>query len=186
MQETELLAAAKSGDREALRQLLRQLESPLYRTAYYMLGHEQDALDATQEAMLKIYKNIHRYEQQAKLLTWAQRIVTNVCIDHLRKKKETVSVDEHEHLLAHSPRPAVEETVERKWVAEDVRQAIIRLPDHLRQVIVLRYIQDLRYREIADITALPLNTVKSHLFRARQQLQKMLQDELKGGGRDDM
>ena len=65
VQEAELIRAAKQGDRQALIQLLKEVETPLYRTAFYMLKNEQDALDATQEALIKIYKNIHTFELKA-------------------------------------------------------------------------------------------------------------------------
>ncbi|MNS56788.1 ECF RNA polymerase sigma factor SigW [compost metagenome] len=67
------------------------------------------------------------------------------------------------------------------YLAQDIQEAINRLPDHHRSVVVLRYVQDLSYSEIADCLDLPLNTVKSYLFRARQQLQNLLQDYQKGG-----
>lgn len=75
----------------------------------------------------------------------------------------------------------VEHEVMRAYTSSDVREAINQLPEHHRTVIVLRYIQDLSYNEIADCLDLPLNTVKSYLFRARQQLQSLLADYEKGG-----
>lgn len=181
MQEAELITAAQDGDRDALIQLLRVIETPLYRTAYYMLGNEQDALDATQDAMLKVYNKIHVFEHKAKLSTWAQRIVHNVCIDHLRKKKPTFSVDENEFLLDGQGRSEVDEHMEQKMISESIHQAITQLPHHLSQVIILRYIQELSYEEITQILDCPINTVKSHLHRARKQLKVILQDEVKGG-----
>ncbi|HJV44593.1 MAG TPA: RNA polymerase sigma factor [Bacillota bacterium] len=182
MIDTGLLLAARSGDRDALIQLLRDIEKPVYRTAIYILKNEQDALDAAQEALIRIYNKIHTYQEKAKFSTWVQRIVTNICIDHCRKKREqTVSIDEHDLLLQD---PAdVEGEVERGDTATEIRRAIDRLPEHHRSVIVLRYVQDFSYAEIAEALELPINTVKSHLFRARQQLQGLLQDYQKGGVR---
>ncbi|WP_202080710.1 sigma-70 family RNA polymerase sigma factor [Caldalkalibacillus salinus] len=181
MQEPEKILAAQNGDQEALISLLRDIETPLYRTAYYMLGNEQDALDATQEALIKVYKNIHSYQQKAKFTTWAQRIVTNVCIDKCRKKRESISIDEHEYVLNNQGTNHVEEALNRQLVREDVREAIGQLQENHRTVIVLRYMHDLSYKEIAETVDLPINTVKSYLFRARQQLQTLLQDVQKGG-----
>jgi RNA polymerase sigma factor (sigma-70 family) len=180
--ESEMIRAAQSGDRDALIQLLRNIEKPVYRTAFYILKNEQDALDAAQEALIRIYNKIHTYEEKAKFTTWVQRIVTNICIDQCRKKREQmVSIDEHELPLADSTN--VEGEVEKADMAHEVRRAIDLLPDHHRMVIVMRYIQDFSYAEIAEALELPLNTVKSHLFRARQQLQNLLQDYQKGGVR---
>jgi len=175
----ELVRAAQSGDDEALVTLLRDIEHHVYRTAYYVLGNEQDALDATQEALIRIYTKIRSYEEKALFKTWVQRIVTNICIDKFRKNKPTVSIEESEPHLIYSK--DVEEEVMTTYMAQEVREAIDRLPNHHRTVIVLRYLQDLSYNEIADCLNLPLNTVKSYLFRARQQLQSLLRDYQKGG-----
>jgi len=175
----ELVRAAQSGDNESLVTLLREIESHVYRTAYYVLGNEQDALDATQEALIRIYTKIQSYEEKAMFKTWVQRIVTNICIDKFRKKKPTVSIEESEpHLIYNKD---VEDEVMTSYMAQDVRDAIDRLPEHHRTVIVLRYLQDFSYNEIADSLNLPLNTVKSYLFRARQQLQGLLREYQRGG-----
>jgi len=177
----ELVRAAQSGDREALITLLRDIETHVYRTAYYVLNNEQDALDATQEALIRIYTKIGSYEEKALFKTWVQRIVTNICIDKFRKNKPTISIEESDPYLTYNQ--DVEEEVMTMYLAKDVREAIDKLPEHHRTVIVLRYLQDFSYNEIAESLGLPLNTVKSYLFRARQQLQSLLQEYQKGGVR---
>jgi RNA polymerase sigma factor (sigma-70 family) len=177
----ELVKKAQSGDREALITLLREVETHVYRTAYYLLGNEQDAMDASQEALIRIYTKISSYEEKAQFKTWAQRIVTNICMDKFRKVKPTVSIDDHSGTLMDER--DVEYEILSACAAEEIQQAINRLPDHHRTVVVLRYLQDFSYLEIAESLNLPLNTVKSYLFRARQQLQGMLQDYQKGGVR---
>jgi RNA polymerase sigma factor (sigma-70 family) len=177
----ELVRAAQAGDRDALITLLREIEAHIYRTAYYMLGNEQDAMDASQEALIRIYTKIGSYEEKALFKTWVQRIVTNICIDKFRRTKQTVSIEEHE--LSFISAINVEDEVMSGYLTQDIREAIDKLPEHHRSVVVLRYIQDFSYHEIADSLNLPLNTVKSYLFRARQQLQTLLQDYQKGGVR---
>jgi RNA polymerase sigma factor (sigma-70 family) len=179
--EPALIKAAQSGDREALVSILREVEQQVYRTAYYLLNHEQDALDAAQEALIRIYTKIGSYEEKALFRTWVQRIVTNICIDKFRRKKPSVSIDEHEMVFQAGDN--VETEVLSAFAAEDIREAISKLPDHHRTVVVLRYLQDFSYNEIAESLELPLNTVKSYLFRARQQLQLHLHDYQKGGVR---
>ncbi|KAA9007685.1 sigma-70 family RNA polymerase sigma factor [Paenibacillus spiritus] len=179
MVEQGLIRAAQSGDRDALITLLRQIEGQVYKTAFYILHNEQDALDASQEALVRVYTKINSYEEKAQFKTWVQRIVTNICIDKFRKAKPTVSIDEHE--MVFTSKQNVEREVLSSYLAEDIREAIDQLPEHHRTVVVLRYLQDLSYNEIADCLGLPLNTVKSYLFRARQQLQSRLQDYQKGG-----
>jgi RNA polymerase sigma-70 factor (ECF subfamily) len=178
---TELVRNAKTGDREALITLLREVETHVYRTAYYILGNEQDAMDASQEALLRIYTKINSYEEKALFKTWVQRIVTNICIDKFRKAKPTISIDEHE--MSFTSHSNVEDEIMGDYLAKDIREAIDKLPEHHRSVVVLRYMQDFSYHEIAESLNLPLNTVKSYLFRARQQLQTLLQEYQKGGVR---
>ncbi|RUT36462.1 sigma-70 family RNA polymerase sigma factor [Paenibacillus zeisoli] len=179
MVEQGLIRAAQSGDRDALITLLREIEQQVYRTAYYILNNEQDAHDAAQEALIRVYTKIDSYEEKAQFKTWVQRIVTNICIDKFRRSKPTVSIDEHE--MVFQGKENVERQVMSTYLAQDIQEAINQLPDHHRSVVVLRYVQDLSYSEIADCLDLPLNTVKSYLFRARQQLQNLLQDYQKGG-----
>ncbi|MUG45103.1 sigma-70 family RNA polymerase sigma factor [Paenibacillus woosongensis] len=179
MVEQELIRAAQTGDRDALITLLREIENQVYRTAYYILNDEQDAHDAAQEALIRIYTKIDTYEEKAQFKTWVQRIVTNICIDKFRRKKPTVSIEEHE--IVFEGKDNVEREVMSGYIAQDIRKAIDQLPEHHRSVVVLRYLQDFSYNEIADSLNLPLNTVKSYLFRARQQLQHLLQDYQKGG-----
>ncbi|MBA4493103.1 RNA polymerase sigma factor [Paenactinomyces guangxiensis] len=177
MVEPEIIRRAQSGDREALVFLLKQLETRVYRTAYYLMKNEQDALDATQEALLKIYKHLPSFKGDSMLHTWAQRIVTNVCMDQFRKRKKVVLMHEE---TWQEDKKAVRE-VERGVIASDLKQAINRLPDPQRTAIILRYVQEYNYQEIAEAMQLPLNTVKSHLFRARKQLQEWLSEYQEGG-----
>lgn len=181
MIEPDLIREAQAGDRDALILILRNIEKSVYQTAFYILKNEQDAMDASQEALIRIYNKINTYQEKAKFTTWVQRIVTNICIDHCRKKRETVSIDEHS--IPIEDKANVEGEVVRIDMAKEIKKAIELLPDHQRTVIILRYVQDLSYHEIADTLQLPLNTVKSHLYRARQQLQGLLQDYQKGGVR---
>lgn len=181
MVEPDLIKAAQTGDRDALVELLRTIENQVYRTAYYLLGNEQDALDASQEALIRIYTKIHTYEEKAQFRTWVQRIVTNICIDKFRRSRPSLSIDEHE-LVFHAG-DNVEAEVMSAYASEEIREAIGKLPEHHRTVVVLRYLQDFSYNEIAESLNLPLNTVKSYLFRARQQLQTLLHDYQKGGVR---
>jgi len=178
---TELIQAAQAGDRDALVTLLREIESHVYRTAYYILGNEQDALDAAQEALIRVYTKIGSYQEKAQFKTWVQRIVTNICIDKFRRTKPSVSIEEHEMIFRSDNN--VEDEVISTYVAKDIQEAIERLPEHHRTVVVLRYLQDFSYNEIAETLDLPINTVKSYLFRARHQLQHLLQDYQKGGVR---
>lgn len=175
--DSEIIRRAQRGDRQAVVQVLKQLEVSMYRTAYYLLGNEQDALDATQEALLKVYKHLPTYKGDAMIHTWSQRIVTNVCMDMFRKRKRVVLMRED---LRHEDAKASRE-VESGAMMTDLKQAISRLPEVQQTAVVLRYIQEYNYQEIAEAMGLPINTVKSHLFRARKQLKKWLVAYQEGG-----
>lgn len=181
MVEPKLVKAAQAGDRDALIVLLREIEVYVYRTAYYLTGNEQDALDASQEALMRIYTRIDSYEEKAQFKTWVHRIVTNICIDQFRRKRPTVSIEEHDMVFPTDN--DVEEHFVSSYIAQDIQEAIDQLPEHHRAVVVLRYIQDFSYKEIAESLDLPLNTVKSYLFRARKQLQTLLHEYQEGGVR---
>lgn len=173
MVDRECVRRAQTGDREAVVALLRELETPVYRTAYYILSNEHDAMDAAQEALLRIYRKIGTFRGDADIRTWAQRIAVNTAIDATRRRKSVLSLNE-EQINGGSP-------VERSGVHTDVREAIRRLPEPQRSIILLRHIQDFSYQEIADTMEMPVNTVKSHLFRARKKLMEWLSDYREGG-----
>ncbi len=182
MVSAELIAAAQNGDRDAMVSILRTLENDLYKTALYMLGNEHDARDATQDTLLRICRNIHKYETKASFRTWAQTIVTNLCIDHLRRRKEETSLDGSELVVRAPEQQQVERQVLRQQMERDVSAAIAKLDEPYRSVIVLRYVNQLSYEEICETLGLPIGTVKSHLFRAKTRLQRLLRDYEKGGG----
>lgn len=177
MLDSALIQRAQTGERKAMVEILSKLETPLYRTAFYLMGNEQDALDATQEALLKVYRYLPSYKGEAMIYTWAQRIVTNVCMDMFRKRKKVVLMEED---AIREDRNAGRE-VEKGAVISDLKQAIRRLPMPQQTAIILRYVQEYNYKEISEAMGLPLNTVKSHLFRGRKQLQKWLSEYQEGG-----
>jgi RNA polymerase sigma factor (sigma-70 family) len=175
----ELIVAAQNGEQEALVSILRAVEPNAYKTAVYLLGNRQDALDATQETLIRISRSIYQYENRALFHTWVHRIVTNLCYDHLRRRQEQVSIDSSELVL--STNEQVEDQVLKAVLVDDVQRAIYALQEPYRSIVVLRYVHQLSYEEVAETTELPLNTVKSHLFRAKTKLQQLLSDYKKGG-----
>jgi RNA polymerase sigma factor (sigma-70 family) len=177
----EQVKSAQAGNHEALVEILRSIEHQVYQTAYYMLGNEQDAMDASQEALLRVYTKINTYQEKAQFKTWVQKIVSNICIDQYRRKKQSISIDEHQIVI--SSEQNLESDFIRDATASDVRQAIEQLPEHHRTAIVLCYLQDFSYQEIADTMDLPINTVKSYIFRGKQTLQNVLQTKGYGGDR---
>lgn len=192
--EAQLITAARRGDPAAMGDLLERHQHRLYNTSLRMLGNRDDAAEITQEAMLKIIEHLGQYNGQSAILTWMIRIVMNLSISHLRKMKRrrTISLEgsdangsgglargDGEDLVAslrqriaderEPPAPVRVEQNERLELAEE---ALERLDEDFRAVLILRDINDMDYRQIAESLSVPIGTVKSRLFRARLALRK--------------
>jgi RNA polymerase sigma-70 factor (ECF subfamily) len=166
--EEQLIELAKAGDQSAMVELLQAVEHPIYNTAFYYMKNEYDAKDIAQEAMVRIYTKIDTFKGQAQFKTWAQRITINLCKDHFRSRKENLSIEGAE--LEIKDKADLEQEITDKLVTEDVIEIIYALPEPMREVLILRYLQEFSYSEIADTLDIPLNTVKSHLFRGRERI----------------
>lgn len=183
--ETLLLKRIKDGDVESFELLIKDYQVYAYNIAYRMMGNEEDAKDITQEALIKVYKSIHKFKETSSFSTWLYRIVMNTCKDELKKRKEaTVSLDkEIETDDGTISREIGDERlnpstiVERNEVSQLVQEAISELPDANRMVVVLRDIQGLSYEEISQVIKEPIGTVKSRISRGRNQLKKLLMDQ---------
>lgn len=174
MNQDDLVQMAKAGDREATTNLLKSVETSVFRTAYYFMGNEHDARDATQDALVKIYTKLDTFQEKAKFTTWVQRITANICMDKFRKKKKNeISFDGAELTIQDDFN--IEKDVENRFMVEELIKHIINLPENIKSVMILRYLQEFSYQEIADTLDIPLNTVKSYLYRGRDQLQKYYQ-----------
>ncbi|HHY83882.1 MAG TPA: sigma-70 family RNA polymerase sigma factor, partial [Clostridiales bacterium] len=181
--EKKLLAKAKKGDIEAFEKLVENYQKKAFNIAYRMMGDYDDANDMTQEAFIRVYKSIKNFKEQSSFSTWIYRIITNVCLDELRKRKNAsvVSIDEDVKLddsdvkrQIESDGPTPEETAERNELKRLVGDAIKDLSDEHRAVIVLRDLRGFSYEEIAGILKCPEGTVKSRISRARQALKDIL------------
>ena len=181
-----LVRAAADGDRHAFEQLVEKYEGFVYRTAYMAVGNSADAEDLTQEIFLKLWRGLHDFRGHARFLTWLSRIARNTCTDHIRKKQRSVreeplsapiSDDAEESAL---PLPDTDPTRNPHEAAvrdEDVRllrQAMGRLSEEHRMLIVLRDLEGYSYERIAQTLAIDVGTVKSRLFRARAKLREAL------------
>ena len=184
--DSELVARARAGDRASFDQLVRENYTLVYNTAYRMLGDRGKAEDATQTAFVRAYKSLGRFRGGSAFSTWLYRIVSNVCLDTLRSRKEdTVSLE-----IAHGDddesqqRPLPDETaepgaqIERAERQEIVHRAIGQLSEDHRVVLVLCDISGLAYDEIAEVLDMPIGTVKSRLNRARLALKDILAPQL--------
>ncbi|HEY8346169.1 MAG TPA: sigma-70 family RNA polymerase sigma factor [Symbiobacteriaceae bacterium] len=180
-----LVKQAQEGDRAALCELIRRYERKTYNLAFRLMGNHADASDAAQEALVRVYMRLHKFRGDAAFSTWLFRVVTNTCLDELRRRERLQHLSLDEPLTTEDgplPRQSMVDTasplelVERGELQEAVQRAINRLPADYRAVVVLRDIQDYSYQQIAYCLGTSLGTVKSRLHRARQALQVILRN----------
>lgn len=184
MDETALIQNAQNGNLDAFNRLVLAYQDALYNTALRILGDEDQAADATQEAFISAFRHITSF-RGGSFKAWLLRTVTNACYDELRRKQrrptvplEPATEDEDE---MESPRWLADTSMspEQKAEADELEHAIQHcldaLPTDFRTVVVLADIQGLDYSEIADSVRTPLGTIKSRLARARLRLRECLQ-----------
>ncbi|WP_019123997.1 RNA polymerase sigma factor SigW [Brevibacillus massiliensis] len=181
--EKRLTERAKRGDREAFAELVDIYKDKIYQLAFRMVGNRQEAEDIAQETFLRVFANLHTYDESYKFSTWIYRIATNLCIDRGRKKKPHFSLDEEadgtEGLDWYSRLSSNEKTPEEKMVTRElqdtVQEALTQLSPKYRSIMILRYIEDLSLQEISDVLKLPITTIKTRIHRGREALRGKLQ-----------
>jgi RNA polymerase sigma-70 factor (ECF subfamily) len=136
-----------------------------------MCGDPELAEDAAQEAFIRAWKNIHRYQPKSPFRNWVYRIATNAALDVLRRQRENIDIDD---LPLKSDYPTPEKAAETKERTTIIKEAILALPEASRSVIILREYEGFSYREIADALEIPIGTVMSRLNYARKQLRLSL------------
>jgi RNA polymerase sigma-70 factor (ECF subfamily) len=166
-----LIAATLAGNGEAFGELVGRYQRAVYHLAARTLRDATEAEDATQEAFFKAYRALHSFRPGAKFSTWIFTICYRLCCDRLARRKR-LSGDELPDRADPGAGPAL--LAERNDEARRLRAAIDLLPEKYRTVITLYHLQGKQYDEIASVLNLPLGTVKTHLFRAKEQLRKAL------------
>ena len=181
-----LIREAQAGSRAAFDALVRQYDSAVLRLALRLTGSEQDAQDIHQEAFLKAYRYLHNFRFECSFYTWIYRIATNLCLDHLRRRKsrreeQAVMVDgrgEEMDLLSNvsddrsGANPARE--LERKVLGEKIQDALGHLTPRERMVFELKHFQGLKLRAIGEMLQTTEETAKNTLFRATRKLRLQL------------
>ena len=185
MTDRELVARAGAGDQEAFEQLVRDNQNRVYSLAVRLVGDREEAADLAQEAFLRAWQGLAAFQGESSFATWIYRLTTNVCIDYLRRKKRrqevepAVSLDDEDSGWA-EPADAGQDPQRKLEEAERSRalsRGLERLPEHQRQVLVMRELSGLSYQEIGAATGLDLGTVKSRIARARLALRKILLED---------
>jgi len=174
MTEGELVASARAGSTAAFTGLVEIYQTPVYNLCYRMLGDPGEAEDAAQEAFLRAYSQLRRYDPARPFKTWLFAIASHHCIDRLRRRHVTWLGIDDEPLLTHpalrEPRPGPEQTAVRREEEAAVQAALAVLAPRDRSAIVMRYWYDMSYEEIARATGCTASAVKSRLHRARASL----------------
>jgi RNA polymerase sigma-70 factor, ECF subfamily len=184
--ETELIHEAQKGSRTAFEVLVRQYDQAVLRLALHLTGSEQDAQDIHQEAFLKAYRYLGNFRFECSFYTWIYRIVTNLCLDHLRRRKsrrEEQSIvydsngEEMDLLNNVSDDRSManpERELERKVLGQRIQDALAKLTPRERMVFELKHYQGLRLRTIGELLQTTEETAKNTLFRATKKLRANL------------
>ena len=183
--EARLVALARDGDRGAFAELVDMYKGKLFHLAFRMLGNKQEAEDAVQDAFMRMYEHLGRYDSQHKFSTWIYRIATNLCIDRLRRRKSSYSLDadfsEGDGMDGYSLLKSAEPLPEQQLVLSERQQIIAKamdaLPAKYKSAMALKYYQDLSLQEISDILHIPVSTVKTRIHRGRDYLRRKLEKE---------
>ena len=183
--ETRLAKLARNGDRRAFSELVDLYKDKIFHLAYRMLYNVEEAEDVVQETFLRVYSNLHRFDENQKFSTWIYRIGTNLCIDRLRRRKQTYSLDaevsENEGADWYSMLPSDDRTPEGELILsetqEQVRKAIDALPEKYKSAVILRYLHDMSLQEISEILNMPVTTVKTRVHRGREYLRERLEKQ---------
>ena len=184
--EVELVRRARQGDAAACEELALRHRDPAFFLALQLLGNRDDALDVAQDAMLRFFKHLHRFEVGRPVRPWLFQIVRNRVLDLFRRRKvrKHDSIEAAEDDEDRASLQLVDESVDlerdasQSQLQQRIWQALQELSQTQREIIVLRDYQDLAYSEIAETLDIPIGTVMSRLHGARKRLRKVLQADL--------
>lgn len=178
--EYKLIQKAINGDASAFESLIIPYEKKVYNIALQMFKNEHDAYDASQEVLIKVYRNLNKFKFESAFSTWLHRLAMNTCIDEYRKRKRhmthTTSMDQHSSesdapvRQYKDPNRTPEEQVLQQEVVGEVREALESLKEEQKMIIIYRDINGMTYDEIAQVYECSLGTVKSRIARARKAL----------------
>ena len=190
----ELMKQIKRGDMRAFDILAAKWQRQLFNFVHRFVGEYELAEDVCQEVLLRVYQRAEQYKPRNQFKTWLYRIAINCSIDEMRRlnrhrmfplkllhRRENEEQQEPEVALA-DPAPQPDEVARLNEIARHIQDALRRLPDKQRAVIVMRHYEGLNFREIASILGCPLSTVKSRMSRGLERMQAVLKHSLLEGG----
>lgn len=188
----ELVRRVQEGDQEAFRALFERYHRRAYAVALGVVKNKQDALDVVQDGFVKVHRHIGKFQGQSSFYTWLYRIVMNLSIDHIRRRRNAKGL-EYDDKVGRDDELAGDgtllprildsnpgKTVIRRELLGRIQSALDELPEHHRAVILLREVEGLSYEEMAAVLDVPKGTIMSRLFHARKKMQASLSDYMDG------
>ena len=179
LSDTQIIERTLGGEPEAFNMLVRRWERQIYGLTLRMLGRDEEAKDATQETFLSAYRNLSKFRGDSKFSSWIYRIAINICNTKLRSRtRSAISLDEQKELNGFEIAADLDDlsdNIQQEQVAAHVKRALQGLPPDMRQVIVMKEYEGLKFAEIADILGIPLSTVKTRMYTGLSELRKRLE-----------
>ena len=176
--DSQLIERTLGGEPDAFNLLVRRWERQIYGLTLRMLGRDEEAKDATQETFLSAYRNLSKFRGEAKFSSWIYRIALNICNTRLRSRsKITVSLDEQRELTGleiAAEGADLGSGIQQEQITRHVRRALQGLPAEMRQVIIMKEYEGLKFSEIADVLGIPISTVKTRMYTGLTELRKRL------------
>ena len=171
------LEQMRDGSSDAFEAVLSFHERQIFTHLVRLVGNKDEASDLLQETFIRLYKNRKQIAVDGNIKSWLYKVATNIAYDHFRKKKREnlVSIDDDETFETFSEELSYT-NVEQQILSADLENALEKIRPHYKNILLLYYREGFSYEEIAEILDTPLNTIKTHLRRARQELAKLLQE----------
>jgi RNA polymerase sigma-70 factor (ECF subfamily) len=176
--EARLVAASQHGDQDAFAQLVQQHQRRVFSLVFRMLQQYEEACEVTQETFLAAWQGLPSFRGEARFSTWLYRIAYNCSLKQLEQRKRDRRLQamiNAEQSLAASQQEAVDMGLETRVRQVMVQEQLSQLPTKYRVVLILRHLQDMSYEEMAELLKIPIGTIKTHLFRARNLLKERLE-----------
>lgn len=188
-----LVARVQEGDERAFRTLFDRYQRRAFAVAYGVVKNKQDAMDIVQDGFVKVHRHIGKFQGSSSFYTWLYRIIMNLAIDHVRRRKNAKGVEYDDRVGREADEVAGDgtllprildanpgKTVIRRELLAKIQEALEELPEYHRAVIVLREIEGLSYEEMSQVLGVPKGTIMSRLFHARKKMQATLSEYMQG------
>lgn len=189
----ELVARVQEGDQQAFRIIFDRYHRRAYAVAFGVVKNQQDALDIVQDGFVKVHRHIGKFQGTSSFYTWLYRIIMNLAIDHVRRRKNAKGIEYDDRVGREADEIAGDgtllprildsnpvKTVMRRELLGEIKKALDELPEYHRAVIMLREIEGLSYEEMSQVLDVPKGTIMSRLFHARKKMQAALSDYMRG------